>query len=872
MANFDLDGFVNQEVITSGLVAPIALGFLPDNRMLLLEKRGQILIVDPNSGHRSLYLDISNTVNSDQERGLLEIAIPPDFDPLSTRGKNLIYLFYTRSGTTNNPNHAVIASYEHEELSGGLSSKANATSGKILWTDTDGYVSCCHYGGGLDIGPDGKLWLTSSDKFNTSNNGEGGPDEDWTANLENTSGKIIRINRDGSIPDGKDGWPANPYVDGVIDGPYPTVTPSGKPFQPHPSIWAYGLRNPFRAAWDETYGKFYIGEVGGGQDGKSTDDLHIASLDQAGVFYGWNFYEGTNSTVVFNPSKAKFDPADFPQPSAGPADPSSGDYFSAPIYEIPHSSFVGGFVYRGDMFPEEFDGVYFFGNFERNYIKFLKLNETGDTVEQVYDFKPTPDIKRKPKNVVFLGEGKDGALYYINYAAEGGQVQRIIFGGLSAPSILSASITDDQGNPNDRTGTTVPLAITYMATVSDAGTPGDLTYQINFGDGAVVTGSPDPTTGKISADHQYTAEGVYTAALSVSNGTRSALAEPRLVTVGSPNSAPKFQSATADIAFTDPGELVTFAAVVSDADDTPDTLTYTLDFGDGNQVTGSPDASGKIEEKHTYTEEGVYNASFTVSDGKAASVSSSTVAIQVGTSSQLPVTSGLVFQVEAFTKVATDGTTVTRWIDQSSFANILTAAGNPQLMPEATPSGQPAVVLDGSGDYLFREDTPDTDLGGLPSGNDPRTMFFVVDYENVTNQRYAGFAYGKAASNQTFGLTLDGNKDNLTVQGWGKGNDRRTNIDGVVDPGNGQQRGFVSHAVVFDSTVFKQYLNGSEIASGPKTYDTVVEKLVIGRNMDGGETPMSVAAAFIYNRALNSNEFDAVEKYIQRTFLQAANK
>ncbi|MEM8504204.1 MAG: PQQ-dependent sugar dehydrogenase [Cyanobacteria bacterium P01_D01_bin.1] len=868
MVNFNLDGFVNEGVITSGLAAPISLGFLPDNRMLLLEKGGQVLIADPNSGANSLYLDISNIVNSGQERGLLEMAIPSDFEPEPTNGKNLIYLFYTRSANTK---RAVIASFEHEEGSGGLSSTANINTEQILWTDTDGYVSCCHYGGGLDFGPDGKLWLTSSDKFNTSNGGEGGPDDDWTANLENTSGKIIRINRNGSIPDGTDGWPANPYADGVIDGPYPSVNPQGQPFQPHPSIWAYGLRNPFRADWDEEYGKFYIGEVGGNRN-QSTDDIHVASLDQPGVFYGWNFYEGKDSAAVFNPKKAQFDPADFPQPSAGPANPSKGDYFSAPIYDMPHSSLTGGFVYRGDLFPSEFNGVYFFGNYEDSYIRFLDLNETGDTVKGLYDFKPSGDIPGNTTNVVFLEEGNDGALYYINYAANGGQVQRITYGGNSAPSIVSSSITDDQGNPSDQMGTAVPLNVTYAATVEDGNTPlNGLTYQINFGDGTVVNGAPDPTTGAIAHDHQYTTEGVYNAVLSVSDGDKSTLAEPLAITVGTVNSAPQFQSAAVNVAFIDPGDPVTFSATVTDADDPVESLTYTLNFGDGSaQVTGSPDSDGKIEAAHTYTDAGSYNASFTISDGKAEPVVSDTIEIQVGISSQLPVTDGLVFQVEAFTKIGLDGTNVTKWIDQSSFGNNLRAVGNPQLIETATPSGQPAVALNGNGDYLFRENTPDTPLQGLSSGNEPRTMFFVVDYEDVTNSEYAGLVYGKASQNRVFGLTLEGNEDDLTVHGWGGKHDQPTDVDGVVDPNSGQQRGFISHAVTFDGTTYKHYLNGVEIDSGTKKYKTVVDKLLIGQNMNGGQTPMSVAAAMIYSRALNSNEFGAVENYIRQTYLVAS--
>ena len=236
--------------------------------------------------------------------------------------------------------------------------------------------------------------------------------------MNSTSGKIIRINRDGSAPNGRDGWAANPYVDGTIDGPYPNKKADGSDFEvitdrnqedPLDFIWGYGLRNPFRASWDKEYGKFYIGEVGGNR-GISRDDLHVSSLDQAGAFYGWNFYEGTDNIFVASPLQ-NFDEADFPQPDRDLADPSKGDYFSAPIFDIPHSAFIGGFVYRGDMFPDEFDGVYFYGNYEDNYIKFLDLNSTGDRVQgDPYSFTPTDG---EATRVVFLEEGNDGALYYI---------------------------------------------------------------------------------------------------------------------------------------------------------------------------------------------------------------------------------------------------------------------------------------------------------------------------------------------------------------------------------------------------------------------------------------------------------------------------
>ena len=137
----------------------------------------------------------------------------------------------------------------------------------MIWQDTDGYIACCHYGGGLDFGIDGKLWLTTSDKFQSTTPGEGPTGGvDLMLDLTSSSGKIIRINKDGSIPNGSDGWAANPFIDG----------PGGK----DDSIWAYGLRNPFRARWDAEYGQMYVGEVGGNQQNLAHDDLHLAGLGQ----------------------------------------------------------------------------------------------------------------------------------------------------------------------------------------------------------------------------------------------------------------------------------------------------------------------------------------------------------------------------------------------------------------------------------------------------------------------------------------------------------------------------------------------------------------------------------------------------------------
>ena len=102
-----------------------------------------------------------------------------------------------------------------------------------LWEDPDG-AGEGHLGGSLALGTDGKLYISTG--------------ENWTPadaqRLDSPRGKILRINKDGTIPTD------NPFYDGA--GPN------------RDEIWAYGLRNPFRMSIDPVTGRMYIGDVGSG--------------------------------------------------------------------------------------------------------------------------------------------------------------------------------------------------------------------------------------------------------------------------------------------------------------------------------------------------------------------------------------------------------------------------------------------------------------------------------------------------------------------------------------------------------------------------------------------------------------------------------
>jgi|GEM_PF-2225366 len=832
-----LDGFRDEAVVSRGdmtggspFFLPISMTFLPDNRMLLLSKDGEIRIVDPETGSNSIYMTINN-IDSGQERGLLDITLDPDFE-----NNGYFYLYYT----PNNPENARIARFEHQENSGGLTSTGALNSEFTVWEDTDGYLACCHYGGGLDFGPDDKLWLTTSDKFQSTTPGEGAAGgNDIMLDPASSSGKIIRVNSDGTVPDGSDGWAANPWVD-PNDG-----------FNDY--AWAYGLRNPFRARWDAEYGHFYIGEVGGNQQLIAHDDIHTSSLNQAGAFYGWPFYEGTPNTYV-NGGASPEDPNDYPLPDNDLADAAAGDFYSAPIFSIDHqgqsTSITGGEVYRGDMFPEEWDGVYFYGDYTNDFIKYLVLDDTGTQVLGNFDFKPSAQLPGTTNEIVSLTVGEDGALYYVMIAS--GEVRRITFDSNAAPEIVATSLTPLTGD--------LPLVVTFTASITDA--EGDaMTYRLNFGDGTIVN-DVVAVDGIISVQHTYTIDGRYNVSLSVSDPGHTVLSSAFQIEAGDVNFAPVITDEQSDVAIGGAGTTeITFTATANDPDN--DAMNYVWHFGDGNSATGVVGPTGEVTASHTYATEGSFEAFLEVTDGTDTTFSSN-IEIQVGISDQVPVTGGLVLLLQSDIKIGlAAGNTVSAWLDGSGSGNNLFAQGDPQLVANATPTGQAALAFDGADDLLERVNSTDT-IFNLPTGNADRTIFFVVDYldhEGVS----AGVAYGDGVRNETFGLVSSWNNETLSVQGYGGSNDFDSGIE-AASPG------WLVQSVVLDDGAFNHYLNGGLIDSGSHTFNTDLQRLVLGEEIRGlGESQLEIAAVLIYDRALNESERVQVEDFLQKKYIADPN-
>ncbi len=319
------------------------------SRLFVVEKGGRIYLVENSVVQSTPLLDITDRVGSEgSEQGLLSVAFPPDF---ATSG--LFYVDYTDlRGDT------VIARYR---LLAGDSRQADPNSEqKILQIEQP---AANHNGGQLQFGPDGYLYIGM---------GDGGRAGDPWGNAQNPGvllGKLLRISVTGTetytVPDD------NPFL--------------GQP-DARPEIWALGVRNPWRFAFDRATSDLYIADVGQNQY-EEVDFQPAAS--PGGENYGWDVMEASHCF----------------EPPAG-CDTSG---LVLPVAEYDHTqgcSITGGYVYRGTRYPQ-IAGVYFFGDFCSGNIWGLRQESSGEWKLAL--------LLNTGVSISSFGEDSAGEIYVVGY-------------------------------------------------------------------------------------------------------------------------------------------------------------------------------------------------------------------------------------------------------------------------------------------------------------------------------------------------------------------------------------------------------------------------------------------------------------------------
>lgn len=407
---FDMAKVSDTFVAGGNWTRSLAADWLGNGHMVVLTQFGLVFDVDPATGTQRQILDIRSKVNGQGEAGALDILT----DPAGTG----YFIYY------------VVAGSDRVRIS---HFAAGSATEQVIWTNPGrGYDPAGnggHLGASMNLGPDGKLYVSIGDGFF-------GLSQDRT----NVFGKILRMNTDGTVP------ADNP----LVDGGGPNVD----------EIWAYGFRNPFRTSFDRTTGQFWIGDVGGNVATQAYEEVNIG---QAGANYGWPSCEGPLG-----------------QPKNGPNCPSG---VTTPVYTYAHTTgsgccinkaIVGGEVYRGSMFP--LAGYYLFADYPTNEFSWLQLGADGRTAIAAGLLHQTPI-----STPVWLGVGPDGAVYWLNLGFDGaGQLRKLTYAGSTdrAPVITTASAQPTTGP--------APLSVSFSGAANDPdGTA--VTYRWDFGDGASAT-------------------------------------------------------------------------------------------------------------------------------------------------------------------------------------------------------------------------------------------------------------------------------------------------------------------------------------------------------------------------------------------------
>ena len=238
-------GFSETRFISS-LTAPTAMELAPDGRMFVAQQGGKMRVAT-RSGR--LLPGAFLTVNTDSsgERGLLGLAFDPNYSQ-----NRYIYIYYTaKTPNVHNRVMRVTASQSNPNV-------AVQGSAKILLELDPLPTPTNHNGGAIHFGRDGKLYIAVGDNANREN----------SQSLDNLAGKMLRINKDGTIPTD------NPF--------YESATGQNR------AIWALGLRNPYTFAVQPGSGRIHINDVGQ----NLWEEINVGIK---GGNYGWPLYEGPNN-------------------------------------------------------------------------------------------------------------------------------------------------------------------------------------------------------------------------------------------------------------------------------------------------------------------------------------------------------------------------------------------------------------------------------------------------------------------------------------------------------------------------------------------------------------------------------------------------
>ena len=515
----------SDEIFISGLEFPTTFVSLPDGRLLIAEKSGVVRVYANGALLTTPLLDIRDRVNDYQDRGLMGLAVDPQF-----AANGFIYLLYTYDDDAWDDFEPKVGRLARYTV---VDNTASPTS-EVILLGTQVAPSCndlpagsdcipsdspSHGVGHLEFAPDGALFVTLGDAAHwdyVDDNALRAQD------LDSLAGKLLRINRFG------EGLATNPFWTGEAQAN-------------RSKVFSYGLRNPYRFHLRPGTGRPYLGDVGWDQ----YEELNVAT---AGANFGWPCYEGPEQQGGYAP-KAVCQALYARGPSA----------VKPPLYSWDHSAgsacSTGGFFYTGTDYPSSYWGTYFFGDYAQQWLRSLRVDENDNLIPGSVSL-----FHSGTSSSVGIGPGPGGDVLYVSIVE--GQVRRIRYTAGNTPPTVVASASPRNGY--------APLRVRFSST--GTGDPdGDLLdYSWDFGDG---TGSS-----LAHPEHTYTTNGDYTARLTVSDRRGGIRSTNLSLVVGDSAPSVNITSPTQGTSFK-VGDVITFSGEAIDVEDgriPADRLSWTI--------------------------------------------------------------------------------------------------------------------------------------------------------------------------------------------------------------------------------------------------------------------------------------------------------
>ncbi|NJM04968.1 PKD domain-containing protein [Candidatus Gracilibacteria bacterium] len=528
-----------QELVVGGLPYATTLDWAPDGRMFVGLKSGIVRVVENGSLRATPFVDISALVNDNHDRGMLDIAVHPDFPTTP-----YVYLLYTHDppGAPNNGNHGRVAQLMRvaadpaQDYNVALADNVpdplgNPDARVILLGTNSTYANIGNITNGRDItkascmegldpngapiedcipadenshtigtvafAPDGSLFISNGDGSNYTGVD---PRALRSQNLDSLAGKMLRIDPLSGLA-----LAGNPFFDHLGDNPDAQL--SDDPTSNRAKVWAYGLRNPFRVAIHPLSGEPYIGDVGWSK----WEEINLGK----GANFGWPCYEGAmvrnqgnEGGNTISTRQASYETGSTTSAACQQLYNQGLGVVQRPLFTYSHTndgygsgggaSANAGAFYQGTAYPSSYRNALFILDYNRKWIRYLTFDDLGNATVRNF---AKENVSGGPVQVL---TGPDTNLYVVMYNGNGSEVRRIRYtaGGNTPPTaVVNASPTIG----------VAPFAVQFDSIGSFDPDAQPLNYSWDFGDGTSST--------EANPSHSYTASGVYDAVLTLTEAS-----------------------------------------------------------------------------------------------------------------------------------------------------------------------------------------------------------------------------------------------------------------------------------------------------------------------------------------------------------------